>query len=267
MSAPSLEVLGPRIDPRVDPRVGPGGDRPPLLFVPGLGHEATCWDRWRTAATEAGYPAYAMSLRGHGTSEGNVRRARIGQYRDDVIRTALSLPDQPVLVGHSMGGLVAAMAAARMRVRALVLVAAVPARPAVGSLLTVVRQHPLDAAGILAGRTLRMRPEYLYERLDDATAADYISRCGPESPIAQYQLIFHRRPGRPLGGAPVLSLAARADRLVPLADVRATARHYDAELIELDDLGHNLMQDEGWELPWAAAEAWLNRILGSTVTV
>lgn len=255
----SLEVLGP----------GPVSDtgRPPLLFVPGLAHEASCWDRWRTAAAAAGYPAYAMSLRGHGASAGDVRRARLGQYRDDVIRVAGSLPGKPVLVGHSMGGLVAAMAAARFEVRALVLVAAVPARPAIGSLLSVARQHPLDAAGILAGRTLRVRPEYLFERLDPATAAGYVERCGEESPIAQYQLIFHRRPPRPLGGAPVLSLGTRADRLVPIGDVRATARHYGAELIELDGLGHNLMQDEGWELPWNAVDSWLTRVLAGQVAV
>lgn len=253
---PGLELLGP--GPVTD------ADRPPLLFVPGLGHEAGCWDRWRTAAAAAGYPAYAMSLRGHGTSHGNVRRARLGQYRDDVVRVARSLPEPPVLVGHSMGGLVSAMAAARYAVPALVLVASVPARPALGSLLSIARQHPLDAAGVLAGRTLRMRPEYLFERLDPATAAACIARCGPESPIAQYQLVFHRRPARPFGGARVLALGAPADRLVPVADVRATARYYDADLMEFEGLGHNLMQDEGWEQPWAAVEAWLSRTLATS---
>lgn len=254
----SLEVLGP----------GPGasGNGPPLLFVPGLGHEAGCWDQWRTAAATDGFAPYAMSLRGHGASAGKVRRARLGQYRDDVIRVARSLPERPVLIGHSMGGLVSAMAAARFEVRALVLVAAVPARPAFGSLLSIARQHPADALGVLAGRTLRMRPEYLFERLPAETAAAYIARCGPESWVAQYQLVLHRRPARPLGGAPVLALGAPADRLVPISDVRATARHYDAELAEFPGIGHNLMQDDGWEAPWATVSSWLTRTLTSTLT-
>jgi pimeloyl-ACP methyl ester carboxylesterase len=251
LDVPGLEVLGP----------GPGGapGRPPLVFVPGLGHTAGCWDNWRAAAGEAGYPAYAMSLRGHGGSAGNVRLGRLGAYRADVIKVAAALPEPPVLIGHSMGALVSAMAAARRRVRALVLVAGVPARPAIGSLLSVARQHPLDALGVLAGRTLAMRPEYMYERLDPATAATYIAMAGPESPIAQHQLLFHRPPAAPLGGAPVLCIATRADRLVPVRDVRATARRYGAELVEFDGLVHNLMQDVGWEQPWAAIAAWLDR--------
>ena len=46
----------------------PGGIRPrsALLFVHGLGHDATCWRNWMHAASEDGYAAYAVSLRGHG---------------------------------------------------------------------------------------------------------------------------------------------------------------------------------------------------------
>jgi pimeloyl-ACP methyl ester carboxylesterase len=178
-----------------------------------------------------------------------------------VIRVARSLPEPPVLIGHSMGGLVSAMSAARYPVRALVLVAAVPARPAVGSLLGIARQHPGDAVAILTGRTLPMRPEYLFEALDEETAAVHLARCGQESPIAQSQLIFHRRPAAPVGGAPVLALGAPADRLVPIADVRATARHYGAELVEYDGMGHNLMQDAGWERGWATISGWLDRTI------
>jgi pimeloyl-ACP methyl ester carboxylesterase len=254
--SPHLEVRGP------GPGAAPG--RPPLLLVPGLGHEAGCWDNWRTAAGAAGHPAYAMSLRGHGTSTGRLRTARLGQYRDDVVRVARSLPEAPILVGHSMGGLVSAMAAARTPARGLVLVATVPARPGFGCLASVARQHPGDAVGLIAGRTLRMRPAYLFEGLDETTAASYVSRAGKESPIAQHQLVLHRPPAAPLGDPPVLVLAATADRLVPLRDVRATARRYDAELVELDGIGHNLMQDSGWERGWAAVEDWLSRTLSQS---
>ncbi|BBH18555.1 alpha/beta hydrolase [Nocardioides baekrokdamisoli] len=249
--SPALELRGPGR--------GAAPDKPTLLFVPGLGHEAGCWDNWRASAEAVGHPAYAMSLRGHGTSAGRLRTARLGNYRDDVVRVARSLPEAPVLIGHSMGGLVSAMAAARQPVRAVVLVAAVAAHPGIGSFLSVARQHPGDALGMMIGRTLTLRPEYMYERLDPVTAERYISQVGKESPIAQQQLIFHRPPPAPLGGAPVLVVGATADRLVPITDVRANARRYGAELIEFDGIGHNLMQDVGWEQPWAAIEDWISR--------
>jgi pimeloyl-ACP methyl ester carboxylesterase len=142
-----------------------------------------------------------------------------------------------------------------------VLVATVPSRPALGSLATVARQHPGDAARIMVGRTLPLRPEYMFETLSGPEVDEHVDRCGPESPWAQFQLLLHRRPARPRNGAPVLVLASRADRLVPLADVRATARRYDAELHEFGGIGHNLMQDVGWEAPWATVAGWLDRVV------
>ena len=253
--APHLEVLGPEEHDGVDPA------RPPLLFVPGLGHEAHCWDKWRAAATAAGYPAYAMSLRGHGHSAGRVRRSALSHYRDDVIRVAESLPARPVLVGHSLGGLVTSQVIARYDVPAAVLVATVPSRPALGSLRSVARQHPGDAARIMVGRTLPMRPEYMFESLSGDEVDQHLARCGPESPWAQFQLLLHRRPPLPRNGAPVLVLGSRADRLVPVADVRATSHRYGAELVEFPGIGHNLMQDVGWEAPWAAVAGWLDRVV------
>src|SRR5687768_2339328 len=81
-------------------------DRPPILFVHGAAHGAWCWEHWMEMATDAGYPAFAVSLRGHGNSEGSLIGSSLGSYEDDVIRTAATLPKQPVIVGHSLGGLV-----------------------------------------------------------------------------------------------------------------------------------------------------------------
>lgn len=232
--------------------------RPPLLFVHGLGHGAWCWEHWMDAAAEAGYPAYAVSLRGHGASPGRLRTATLGQYVDDVVRTAASLPGEAVLVGHSMGGLVVQQALGRYAARAGVLVATVPSRPAVGSLLTVARQHPLDALRIIGGGSLPLRPSYLFSELDPADASRLSARCGGESAVAQYQLLLHRPAPSPRGGAPVLVLGTPDDRLVPIADVRATARRYGARLLEFPGMGHDLMLDARWREPWAAVEAWLS---------
>lgn len=250
MTHPELEVISRK--------PGQATGKPPLLFVHGLGHAAWCWDNWLDAAAEAGYPAHAVSLRGHGGSEGVLRTATLGDYVSDVIRTAATLPEPPVLVGHSMGGLVAQMVMARHPVRAGVLVAPVPAHPAVGSLLSIARQNPMDALRIVAFRSLPLRPSYLFNRLDPTTARSHCDRMGSESPLAQYQLLLHRPPARPVGGAPVLVLATPEDRLVPIADVRRTARRHGAQIEEFPGIGHDLMLDDGWEVPFGVMEKWLS---------
>ena len=255
-----MTVNTPRRGPDLELRTpaAPGGDRPPLLFVHGLGHGAWCWDQWRAAAEEAGYPAYAVSLRGHGESSGRLRTALLSQYVDDVVRTAVEeLPGPAVLVGHSMGGLVVQKALARYAARAAVLVAPVPKHPAVASLMAIARRHPLDALKIMGGGSLPLRPDYLFHELDDAEARRLADRCGGESALVQYQLLMHRPAGPPLGSPPVLVLATPDDRLVPIAGVRATGARYGARIEEFPGMGHDLMLDARWREPLTAMLDWL----------
>jgi pimeloyl-ACP methyl ester carboxylesterase len=247
---PSLELLERR------PAADEG--RPPLLFVHGLGHGAWCWENWLDAAAAAGYPAYAVSLRGHGGSPGRLRTALLGQYVDDVVATTARLPRPAVLVGHSMGGLVVQRALTRYAAPAAVLVAPVPAHPAVGALARIARRHPLDAARIVAGGSMPVRREYLFRSLDDAGAAPVLDRCGRESALVQYQVVLHRRPGRPLGAPPVLVLGTPDDALISLPAVRATAARYGAAVQQFPGMGHDLMLDAGWQRPLRAVLRWLD---------
>jgi pimeloyl-ACP methyl ester carboxylesterase len=243
----------------------PTGDqgRPPLLFVHGLGHGAWCWENWLEGAAEAGYPAHAVSLRGHGASDGRLRTSRLGHYADDVIAAATSLPAPPVLVGHSMGGLVVQQTLARYAARAAVLVAPIPAHPAVASLAAIARRHPLDALRIVGGGSLPLRPEYLFHELDRAAARTQADRCGPESALVQYQLLIHRPARAPLGSPPVLVLASPDDRLVPIRGVRRTAARYGADVVEFPGIGHDLMLDARWREPLDAMLDWLPKALAS----
>jgi pimeloyl-ACP methyl ester carboxylesterase len=231
--------------------------RAPLLFVHGLGHGAWCWEHWQAAAADAGYPTYAVSLRGHGNSPGRLRTAQLRNYVDDVVATAEGLPRPAVLIGHSMGGLVVQQALARYAARAAVLVAPVPAHPALASLAAIARRHPLDALRIVGGVSLPLRADYLFHELAAPQARAHTDRCGGESAVVQYQLLMHRPAGAPLGAPPVLVLASPDDRLIPVRGVRSTAARYDAELVEFPGMGHDLMLDARWHEPLDTMLSWL----------
>jgi len=89
----------------------PSGDThpTPLLFVHGALHTAWCWDvHFLDYLTQHGYASHAVSLRGHGNSEGRerLRWTRIADYVEDLTNAVQQLPSQPILIGHSMGGFV-----------------------------------------------------------------------------------------------------------------------------------------------------------------
>ena len=72
------------------------------------------WTYWQAAFVEAGWPTYNLDLRGHGAS-GAVDLTRVGifDYVDDVNTVAGQLATPPVVVGWSMGGHIAVIAASK----------------------------------------------------------------------------------------------------------------------------------------------------------
>ena len=84
----------------------------PILFVHGAWHQAGCWQEFADYCRQQGRACHAVSLRGHGNSENDrsLKRTRVDGYVADVGRTVEAITgafgQKPVLVGHSMGGLV-----------------------------------------------------------------------------------------------------------------------------------------------------------------
>jgi pimeloyl-ACP methyl ester carboxylesterase len=118
---PRLEVLS-RAPAR--PR-----NAPPLLFVHGAWHGAWCWDEhFLGYFSQLGFSAHAVSLRGHGESEGKerLRFARLSDFVEDLEQTVDALPATPVLIGHSMGGFVVQKYLERRRAPLAVLLASIP---------------------------------------------------------------------------------------------------------------------------------------------
>jgi pimeloyl-ACP methyl ester carboxylesterase len=98
-------------------------DGAPLVLLHGLGSDGTSWDGTAPALAAAGHRVYAPDARGHGGSE------RPGDYSLELMRDdTLALLDalgigSAAVIGHSMGGAVAYLAAAHApgRVSRLVL--------------------------------------------------------------------------------------------------------------------------------------------------
>ena len=88
-------------------------NRPPIVLVHGAANSALAWKFWQQELAARGWPSYAVDLRGHRNSEPvDLSSTRMQDYAVDVQAIAAQIRQPPVIVGWSMGGLVAMMAAA-----------------------------------------------------------------------------------------------------------------------------------------------------------
>jgi N-formylmaleamate deformylase len=100
-----------------------GGSKPPLLLLHGLTASGACWTPL-ARALEGEYDVVMPDARGHGTSSTPAGGYRYEDHANDVVALIQRLGlAAPVLLGHSMGGMTAALVASRIAtgIRAVIL--------------------------------------------------------------------------------------------------------------------------------------------------
>ena len=248
------------------------GRKLPLLFVHGGYSDSWCWDaHFLPWFARQGFPAHALSLRGHGESGGQdaLFVAGLDDYAADVEHVMSQLPAPPVVVGHSMGAAVCERLLATRPLRAVALVAPVPPTGLVGLAARLAAERPdalmqmlqLDPTRLSAHVLESLRPWYFSDDVEPEILAEASRHFCAESPRALLDLsmrLHWQLPER--GGTPLLVLGAAGDRICTPDDVRATARHHGVEAEILPGLAHMMMLERGWETPARALARWLKTI-------
>ena len=104
-------------------------DRPAITLVHGAANSGLVWTFWQRALAAEGWASYAIDLRGHGRSGPvDLSLTSMDDYAADVRALAQQFKRPPIVMGWSMGGLVALMAAAEGVAAACVALA--PSTPA-----------------------------------------------------------------------------------------------------------------------------------------
>lgn len=118
----TLAVLS-RLPSGVDAKV-------PIVLVHGAANSAKVWTFWQQELAASGWASHAIDLRGHGQSERFVLSTTTMQgYATDVRSVIKQLAQPPVVMGWSMGGLIAMMVAATGNALACITLApSLPAR-------------------------------------------------------------------------------------------------------------------------------------------
>ncbi len=193
-------------------------------------------------------------------------------YTDDLAGFVRELDAPPILVGHSMGGVIAQKLAARGLARAVILLN--------GSvnwgILRSTNDERAVGTGLMAGgafweTTLRMEFEMMADlalnRLDPEAQRATFARLGPESGRAIFELFFWIYDDRQTTRieydkvtCPVLVVSGSDDRGVSTQTARQIADRHgaNATFFEATGFGHYLMLESGWQRVAERCAEWMS---------
>jgi pimeloyl-ACP methyl ester carboxylesterase len=239
----------------------------PLLLVHGLWGGAWVWDRWLPFAAARGWDTWAIENRGRAGSGpvADLGRVRIADLVGDV-REVVAHLGPCVLVGYSMGGLVAqAVAAEESNLRAVVYLCTVApggmiaingwmVRYMARYLPTIARSgtfkpRRIDADAILFNGSPRDLADATYPRLmpDSGTIAREIMLGTVKVDASKIS-------------CPTLIVSTDEDHISPRALQPKLVRKYGAEHVAIPGLDHMHTKHPEWERPADAVLDWAERV-------
>jgi pimeloyl-ACP methyl ester carboxylesterase len=225
----------------------------PVLFIHGYFADATVFTEWLPYVAARGYSAYSVNLRGRCGSRPQIDlgRATIEDFVDDASDVAKAL-GMPLVVGHSMGGLIAQKIAERGEARGIALITPAPPRgiTVLSPRLAIKQMKYLPS--ILRSKLVHPAREDLRElvanRVPPAMQDAFLDRLSADSGRAGREMSIT---GVPVDAArvrcPVLVVAAECDRFIPASIVRRIAARYHAPLEVFPGHGHMIVVEPGWQ--------------------
>jgi len=241
----------------------------PLLFVHGAFAGAWCWSKYFLPYfAEKGFRACAVSLSGHGRSPGRDRLdwLSISDYVNDLEQAVATVGDDPVLIGHSMGGFVVQKYLERARAPGAVLMASVPPQGLLSSSIALAFSNP----GLFADlNSMLHRGRASLASLQHALFASpvaldelqvYYRLMQPESQRAMWDMTFFDLPRlRRERCPPMLVLGAESDILVPPSQAEQLAKTYGTEAEIFPGMGHIMMLEVRWQKVADRIIEWLRK--------
>lgn len=247
-----------------------------ILMIHGMWGGAWYWENYRRVFEAKGYRCVATTLPYHDMDPRAVPDPRLGSaslldYAGVLEREIGTLGDKPILMGHSMGGLLAQMLAARGLARSLVLLT--PASPYGILALTpsVIRsfwsmqttwgfwRKPMrQTFGEAAYSMLHLLPEKEQKETYDKFVYES-GRAAFEIGYWPFDSRGASKVDESKVTCPVLVVAGARDRITPAAVVRKVARKYQAVATykEFENHAHWVVAEPHWQEVAEYAAGWL----------
>lgn len=231
----------------------PHAHRRAVLFIHGYFANASVFSEWVPFFAARGMPAYAVNLRGRDDSRPDVDlgRTSITDFVADAAAVARHL-DKPIVVGHSMGGLIAQCLAERGLAQGIALLAPVPPKGirfmTLKMMLKQLKYLPAIYGSGVVAPTLDDLKEIVLNHVPETQWEEVLAMLAPDSGRAAKEMsingvpVDHRRVR-----VPALVVAADDDRFIPIDSSRRVAALYHASMHTVLGHGHMMIIEPGWQ--------------------
>ncbi|MFZ5610324.1 MAG: alpha/beta hydrolase [Pseudomonadota bacterium] len=230
---------------------------PPLLLIHGMWASPRLWRHMTPAFSAAGHEVLAPALPGHEATPGDPAPDGLGtlslsDYVEALLAQAAKFTRPPVVIGHSMGGLLAQLVAAKLRPPALVLLSPAPAAGMFALYPSALR----TLSGVMLKWEYWKKPTLLgakaarygiFNGVPEAEAKAEIAALIHDSGRALFEIanwfVDRRRAAQVDYGeidCPALIMVGDQDRITPTGVARQTARRLQGRVRyrEIADHGH-----------------------------
>jgi pimeloyl-ACP methyl ester carboxylesterase len=228
-----------------------------IVFVHGMCHGAWCWEEHFIPYFEKlGYHCIAFDLPGHKT-QGSTRR--ISYSLNDYVRALQSevakLSTPPIIVGHSMGGMILQQFLKKGTCKKAILMSSVPSSGVLKASLRVMCRYPGVIPYLLRRDLCGAFTNYPKLILNDpALSLRYAPMMCAESFLAYLGLML---PVSHHTSVPILVVGGSNDGLITVREFASTAKHYQARLEIIEGGSHDLMLDDDFEKSAKVIQEWI----------
>ena len=240
-----------------------------IVFVHGAWHGKWCWDKYfRPAFEKEGYEVVTFNLPGHdrpGKIKG-INTYSLGDYVKALEEEVDKLDDLPVIIGHSMGGLVVQKYLEKHPAKKAVLVASIPPYGVIKTTLRFLKKPYAYPALLgfnlygLVNSLEKSRDAFFSTRLSKEELIEYTDKLCSESYLAFVNMLLPRIKIKHHTKIPLLVIGAKEDTIFLENEVKDTAEKYEAELIMYDNIAHDMMLDVNQEKVSEGIMDWLERV-------
>ena len=252
---------------------------PPVLFIHGMYLNGQSWQPWVERFTSAGFSCGAPSWPYHDGDPHTLRSfvdPRLGALTFGAVTEHLralidGLPERPVLVGHSIGGLLVQRLVNDGYARAGVSISSAPPQGVISFSPHFLRANFPHINPLAGNKPVLMTHErfhYAFCNTLTRRASEEVfdrlvvpeSRNVPRSTLGRSALIDFAATHPPL-----LFLTGTQDHLTPVGMVRRNVGKYDAgkgrvDYREFDGRSHYICGEPGWEEVADAALSWASAL-------